>query len=225
MKKLYAVLAFALVAFTVQAQLATVTVAVDMNDVAGFDPAEGVFVAGGFQGWAPMDGALSDDDGDGIWERTYDNIVPGNMELYKFGRGNDWGMNEGGGLADCGVDDNNGGFNRSFMVDADGGVFAFKYDSCEEVDFTSNVNELASIANVKVFPNPMTSAATIQFTALGGAAHDVIVSNLHGQVVREYANVRDNSLTIERQGMAAGMYFVTFRNEQGQTGTVRLMVQ
>ena len=76
-----------------------------------------------------------------------------------------------------------------------------------------------------IFPNPMTSATTIQFTTQSGAAHDVIISNLHGQVVRQYNNVRDNSLTIEREGMAAGMYFVTFRNEQGQTGTVRLMVQ
>lgn len=339
MKKLYALFLFLLCATVAQAQLVEVTFAVDMNGVDGFDPAEGVFVAGGFQSWTPADGALSDDDGDGIWTRTYDNMVPGNTENFKFGIGNDWGNNEGMDMTaltdDCSVSDSDGNINREYTVPADGGVVAFIYDSCDEAVLPSNtvmvtfavnmndvadfdpamgvfvagefqswtpgdgaltdddgngvwsrtyeldanqtieykfgigndwgnnesgqdcfvndnrvleigmddvlvnfmyntcmesmlavnVDDLATIADVSLFPNPTTHAATLQFTNVGGAAHDVIISNLQGQLIREYRNVRDNALTIERGELSAGLYFVTFRNQQGEMGTIRLMFQ
>lgn len=202
-----------------------VTFGVDVNDVNGFDPAGGAFVAGEFQGWTPGDGALADEDGDGLWTRTY-RLFPGATSPYKFGQGSDWGNNEGGGLADCGTDDGNGGFNRNFEVPNDGSkevTFAFNYDSCETSDLVS-VNDLSTLSGVSIYPNPMTNVASIRFEDEGNS-HDVFLSNMAGQVVRQYHDVRGNGVDIERGNLAPGLYFVTFRNQVGQIGSAKLMIQ
>lgn len=223
MKRLFTLLAFVFVASFSYAQMVEVTFGVDMNGVSGFDPAQGVFVAGAFQGWTPADGALADDDGNGVWTRTY-MLAPGTYE-YKFGIGNDWGVNEGGGLsADCGVDDNNGAFNRVIdVVDAE--VVGFMYDSCEETSLPVSVTNVSTIANVAAFPNPMTASATITFDNASNDAHDILVTNVAGQVIRSYQGITANAVTIERGTMNPGLYFVTFVNEKGETGSLKLSVR
>lgn len=199
------------------------TLGVDMTDQSGFDA---VFVAGEFQGWTPGDGALADEDGDGIWTRTY-RVFPGATSPYKFGKGTDWGDNEGGGLGDCGTDDGNGGFNRSYEVPNDGSIeytIVFKYDSCEEVNITST-NNVSTLGTVSIAPNPMVNFARINFDNTTNATHDVFVTSMSGQVVRQYNSVRGNQLDIERGDLKAGLYFVTFRNEVGEMGSLKLMIQ
>ncbi|PHI20754.1 hypothetical protein CEQ90_06805 [Lewinellaceae bacterium SD302] len=219
MKKVYTLLAFLFVALSVQAQT-SVTVAVDMTGQSGFDA---VFVAGAFQNWTPGDGALVDQ-GNGVWARTYE-LAPGEYQ-YKFGKGNDWGDNEGGGLSEaCGVDDNNGAFNRVITVGDEPMTVVFEYDSCDESQLPVNVNEISTISGVQVFPNPMVGNAMIRFENNANVAHDIAVSNIHGQVVRQFHGVRGNSLELDRGNLAAGLYLVTFRNDRNEAGTVRLMVQ
>ncbi|MEM6770164.1 MAG: T9SS type A sorting domain-containing protein [Bacteroidota bacterium] len=199
------------------------TLGVDMTGETGFDA---VFVAGEFQGWMPGDGALADEDGDGIWTRTY-RVFPGATSLYKFGKGDNWGDNEGGGLADCGEDDNNGGFNRRYTVPDDGSTeyaIAFKYNGCEEVQLTSTTN-LSTLGTVSLAPNPMVDFARINFDNTTNATHDVFVTSMSGQVVRQYQGVRGSQLDIERGNLRAGLYFVTFRNDRGEMGSLKLMVQ
>ena len=202
--------------------LVEVTFGVDLSAAA--PDADAAFVAGEFQGWTPGDGALADDDGNGIWTRTY-MLAPGTTFLYKFGIGSDWGNNEGAGLADCGEDDGNGGFNRSFTVpmDASSVDVAFVYDSCDEVDLT-NVSNVSTITGVSLSPNPMTDVARVRFSNESNAVHNVRLSNMNGQVVREYPTVTGNSLVIERGALRSGLYFVTFRNDRGEVGSLKLMV-
>ncbi len=54
--------------------------------------AQGVHVAGSFQGWDPAGTELTDDDGDGIYSITLD-IEPATYQ-YKFVNGNAWGSDE-----------------------------------------------------------------------------------------------------------------------------------
>lgn len=219
MKKVYALIAFLFVALSVQAQIA-VTFAVDMSDEGAVSA---VFVAGEFQSWTPGNGALADQ-GNGVWARTY-NLAPGTYQ-YKFGKGTDWGNNEGQGItATCGVDDNNGGFNRQVVVSNDFEVTVYDYDSCDESNLTVSINEVSTVKSLEIFPNPMLGTATIRFDNAGAFAHDVEITNINGQIVRQYRGVQGNVITVERGNLAAGLYLVTFRNDRGESGTVRLMMQ
>ena len=90
MKHLYSLLVGLAMTGTIMAQTVLVTLSVDMSnqDVA----AEGVHVAGDFQGWDPAGTtALTDDDMDGIYEVTLELSDSLSSIQYKFLNGNAWG--------------------------------------------------------------------------------------------------------------------------------------
>ena len=90
MKHLFSFLAAALVASAAWAQT-TITLTVDMaNEMVS---ANGVHVAGNFQGWDPG-ATLMTDNGDGTWSHTFTSDTAGAFQ-YKFINGNAWGAAEG----------------------------------------------------------------------------------------------------------------------------------
>ena len=99
----------------------------------------GVFIAGNFQGWSAGSTAMTDDDGDDIWEYTA-MIAEGEAVEYKFINGPNWGLDESVPVA-CAV---NG--NRGYTVGTEDAVLdAVCFASCtpcgdalptEEVTFT-----------------------------------------------------------------------------------------
>lgn len=99
----------------------------------------GVFIAGNFQGWSAGSTAMTDEDGDDIWEYTA-MIAEGEAVEYKFINGPTWGLDESVPVA-CAV---NG--NRGYTVGAEDAVLdAVCFASCtacgdalptEEVTFT-----------------------------------------------------------------------------------------
>mgnify|MGYP002620108338 CR=1 FL=1 len=109
MKTPYTFLLAMLLGWSVQAQTVSVTFSVDMNNETV--AAEGVHVAGNFQGWDPASTMMADDDMDGVYELTVD--VSDTLEVveYKFINGNAWGADESAPAA-CAW---NGGSNRYFM--------------------------------------------------------------------------------------------------------------
>ncbi|MFT4682579.1 MAG: hypothetical protein ACJAU0_001261 [Flavobacteriales bacterium] len=122
MKKLYTLLmAFCLVS-AVSAQV-DLTLSVDMNNETV--SAEGVHVAGSFQGWAADGTPMSDDDLDGIYEVTL-SIEAGDYE-FKFINGNDWPFEET--VPDACRADLTGNTNRSVSV-AEATTYAVCYGSC-----------------------------------------------------------------------------------------------
>jgi len=100
------------------AQAGQVTFRVDMGTRAV--PAGGVHVAGSFQSeagfpadWNPATTAMTDADGDHVWEVTV--TLPAGVYAYKFVNGNSWPAAE---LvpATCGLDDGGGNVNRQLVV-------------------------------------------------------------------------------------------------------------
>lgn len=100
------------VSFTESGPLVPVTFTVDMTNETEV-AASGVHIAGTFQNWDPSTTTMTDN-GDGTWSYTT-NIESGTEAQYTFINGNDWSMQEGV-PADCGVDNGQGGYNRSVMV-------------------------------------------------------------------------------------------------------------
>jgi hypothetical protein len=127
--------------------------------------ANGVHVAGDFQGWSPATGSMTDM-GDGIWEAVYP-VAPGPIQ-FKFVNGNDWGGNGEGNVdnesvvGDCSVPD---GDNRFLEVGDEDLVYHVCYNQCTEscladpdpADITFRVElpegEEASAAGVWVIGN------------------------------------------------------------------------
>ena len=66
----------------------------------------GVFIAGNFQGWSAGATAMTDEDGDDVWEYTA-NISAGENVEYKFINGPNWGLDEAIPVA-CAVNGNRG---------------------------------------------------------------------------------------------------------------------
>ena len=76
--------------------------------------ANGVHIAGSFQGWNASATPMTDSNADGVYELTV-NLVEGDVVNYKFINGNAWTGSETVPSA-CGVGDGFGGFNRSYVV-------------------------------------------------------------------------------------------------------------
>ncbi len=124
-----------IVVSNVAAVLASVTFRVNTSQIT-VDPG-GMRIAGTFNNW--MDEVMTDA-GNGIWTITKQ-IEVGSTVQYKFKNGpNGWES----GQAACGVDDNNGGYNRSFKVLGDIVLPTVCFNSCTDcpVECVGNVMAL-----------------------------------------------------------------------------------
>ncbi len=225
MKKFYFLVLFAFAAFTAQAQV-TAVVSVDMNDVSLAD-GDVVRLGGNFTDpmWTPTAHDLSDEDGDGVYVGTFE-VDPGEEIQFKFVI-NDWGTNEFGDnmmFGDCTLEDGN----RFATIPADESGFyilpTYVYNTCEVSALQVNTQDVSTISGVKFTPNPATAATLVTFENANNDLHTVSVASVTGQVV-ETLTTSGNNFTLNVADFAAGMYFVTFRNEKGEQGTERLMVK
>lgn len=160
----------------------SVTFRVDMTTQAEV-AANGVHVAGNFQGWTPGATPLNDDDGDGIWEATVA-IAPGSIE-FKFINGNDWGGNGDGNIdnesitGDCSASGND---NRFLEIGAEAIEYLVCYNSCEatcvenpdpaditfRVDMTEEEVNAAGVFIIGNFTTPQWQAGAIELTDADG---------------------------------------------------------
>lgn len=234
MRKIYMVftLIFAL-ATTAIAQNYNVTFAVDASQLLSVS-ADGIHIAGNFQmaggasaDWAPAEGAMTDTDGNGVWQVTVS--LPAGTYLYKYINGNTWGDNEGvtGTALDatCSITDASGNVNREITISADTIVGPYIYDACTISSMILNSNKVTTEATILVAPNPMTNRASILLNNPNNETFTMAITNMMGQVVRTQNNINTDIVTIERNDLAAGVYFVTLKNEEGAMITEKLIVQ
>ena len=139
-----------------------VTFRVDMtNMITKFGQPDLVSVAGGFQGWAPGQTVMTDDDSDNIYEVTVE--VDANSTLsYKFLFGDAWGYDESV-PAVC-----NSGGNRSASLGTTDEVlpvvcFGSCDETCPSLGAPLNVTFIADLTNEIVSANGVHLAGTMQF--------------------------------------------------------------
>jgi hypothetical protein len=183
--------------------------------------ADGIHVAGSFQGWSPSTTEMTDPDGDGIYSVTVE--MPLDQDLfYKFINGNDWAAAEASGdLAACGVSDGFGGYNRASSVgNADTSLSVVCFTKC--YDCAVSIDE--ALGTINLFPNPTTGAFTMERSELSGNI-EVTVIGLQGQMLRHTKWAAGQSeLNIDLSDLAAGVYMVRLTAEEG-TRTLRVSVQ
>lgn len=192
------------VLFDVQpVEAVTVTLQVDMSfqTVA----AEGAYVAGSFNGWT---GEPMVDQGNGIWALEIA-VAPNSEIQYKFqnGPGN---FEPSGNLADCGVDDGFGGFNRLTAVGNEDEVLdAVCYTACVACALTAT-NEAEFKAALNLFPNPAKDIATLAYNFNEAADLHITMTNSLGERIMQ-TQVRDaqnGNTQINLSNLPAGMYFI-----------------
>ena len=163
----------------------SVTFQVDMNNETV--DANGVHMAGSFQGWDPAVTALSDDDGDGIYSIIVDTLTAGATYEYKYINGNAWGQDEFQGEP-----------NRSIVIpDTNTVLPPYCFNSlilCTEVYVTFNVDmnfETVSDAGVHIAGSfqGWDPAATELFDENGDGVYSTMLSLTSGDTVEyKYIN-------------------------------------
>ena len=178
--------------------------------------ANGVHVAGDFQGWSPSTTPMTDANNDGIYEVTV--TVPANSSIqYKFINGNAWGADEPVPSA-CAV---TGTTNR-------GATFAYGDSTMSPVCFGKCTDCAAglgeSLQNVSLFPNP--TRGQFNLVRMDAATEvEVSVLDLQGKVltVAKWSEGVD-ALSIDLSSFANGVYMVRMTSEEGSR-TMRVSVQ
>lgn len=207
-----------------------VTFRVEMNDE--IVNANGLFVAGSFQRpqqWVKDIFAMQDTDGDGIFEYTY-TIFPGNYQYrYYNGPGGDadgetFNFEAGG----CGTGNGLGGYNRSLNGSDFTGNYllpAYKYNSCQEMlaGGLGIENNVAAVG-FTAYPNPFTNTTMIEFDNTNNDIYTLTITDITGRTVRQINSIKGNSILVERNNMASGIYYATLSNTKGERGTQKLLI-
>jgi 1,4-alpha-glucan branching enzyme len=163
---LYILTAIIAVSFELNAQ-STVTFLVNMQGQT--ISANGVHIAGSFQSpaWQPGATAMSDANGDGIYE--YTQVLPTGVPVqFKFVNGNAWGQDEAAPAA-CGAPNGFGGFNRTITPTANELVYGpVCFASCEDcaAPASANVTFAVNMSQQTVNPNGVNIIIIPQFGAL-----------------------------------------------------------
>lgn len=214
MKKIYIMTLALFVAAVVSAQV-TVTYKVDITNYLTGDGVElnenGMRIGGNFGDrgatladettvatWSPSDASCAmTDEGENIWSISivYAADQIGEEQLFKFVNG-DWGTNEGGetsGIATggCGLDDGAGNINRQLEIPSNNISLTYCYDSCSACDGSDalvSMNEIKSVENLSVFPNPTNDITTFKYTLINEKRVEISVFDMLGKEVATVFN-------------------------------------
>ena len=169
--------------------------------------ADGIHVAGDFQGWLPGATEMLDANNDGIFEVTF--TVPANSSIqYKFINGNAWGSDESVPSACVVPTTNNRGATFAY---GDSTMSPVCYGKC--TDCAAGLGE--SLQHVSLFPNPTRGQFNL---ARMDAATEVEVSvlDLQGKVLTVAKwNEGVETLSIDLSSFANGVYMVRMTSEEG----------
>lgn len=184
-----------------------ISFAVDMN---GYTETIGtVYVSGSFNSWSGDSNALADEDGDGVWEGTFE--LPGGDHEFKFTIDN-WAVQEAFEPEDpCTV--TSGGFtNRALTVDGDASV-CFPWNSCESC--LVNTNDLVINPNlVRINPNLVRDFAQLTFEPQVGRKQ-VELWDLNGKLVWQRTVDRgQDQWNLDLSTYQSGIYLVRVRTDE-----------
>lgn len=175
----------------------------------------GVHLAGDFQGWNSSTTRLYS-----FGSNTYEIILYdtlGDANNYNFYNGNT-GANIELVTGGCVINTM-----RYFTLTMDTILSKVCYSSCSTC-YPLAVSDTKIENEGKLYPNPMTSFTTIAFND-NSKMHQVLVSDLSGRNILRFADIKDNSLQIERNSLNSGIYIVSVLNEAGEKTTHKLSVE
>ena len=182
----------------------SITHRVDVTDYlaggATLDPT-GIRIAGNFAdagattggvslvNWSPTDAgsAMTDADGDNIWEITIDYPTSGDTVYYKFVNG-DWGADESVTDTVCG---GGGGFgsDRIFAIPSTSTGYTYCWASCTQCDGNpSSTNNINTSSNFSISPNPANENTTFNLTLTTNGLVNINIFDITGKFIDNVNN-------------------------------------
>jgi len=104
-------------------------------------------------------------------------------------------------------------------------VFGFHdFGIAPSCDFTTPVNDISkNINQIKVFPNPFFAQTTLRTDNLFKNA-TLTVYNSFGQEVKQIINISGQSITLNRDNLPSGLYFIRLTQENKTLATGKLII-
>lgn len=112
----------------------------------------------------------------------------------------------------------NGGYIAGYGID----TTSFLYATYRVNAIPSGVSELNISTGMKTFPNPVTSQLTVRFAS--DEFHQIKITDLAGKEIRS-SEFTGRQITIERETMKAGIYFLQATDHQQQSVYAKVIVQ
>lgn len=100
---------------------------------------------------------------------------------------------------------------------------AYIFSSDENLTSINNTT-FASQYEFKLFPNPFKDESLLSWNNVDSNNFEFTIYTMKGQKLRQYSNVKDESLLLKRHQLAEGMYFLHIIDEAGNQGMVRFIV-
>lgn len=187
---------------------------VDMSNVTTISP-KLPHVCGNFQSWDATKIPLYSF-GANVYE-IISYVTAGNYE-YRFCNGNLLSTSEVVPAA-CVV---NG--SRGIGVPKDTVLATVCFASCSACDLTGIAENKTLSKGFKLFPNPATDHAFIEFTG-ENTSRMVYISDLSGRMIRSYNNVSSPLLLIEKGSLEQGVYFVSVSEPGTGAAVTKLIIE
>ena len=80
-------------------------------------------------------------------------------------------------------------------------------------------------AGIKVYPNPFNAYTTIEFKNLKKEKHTLTIYNSLGQLVRQFDNISNGQIRIERDNLTNGLYFFQLRTDSEIIGNRKFIIE
>ncbi len=104
------------------------------------------------------------------------------------------------------------------------GTSGTNYNDLWEYGSISGVEENKLSNEISIFPNPVVESATLNFsTTLENA--ELVLTDANGKNIRTIKNVNGNSFVLERENLAAGIYFISIYQGATQKGTSKILMK
>lgn len=108
-------------------------------------------------------------------------------------------------------------------TDTTGGVqndmYLVKIDANGIAGINENIDELATFA----YPVPFSEHVTIVFDNRANEPFQLLLFNIHGQLVRTLENIRDEKIILDGRGLLPGIYFYNLISRNKLTGRGKLI--
>ena len=183
-------------------------------------PEEGIFVKGNFFNEVPQ---IMENDGNNIWSYTLTATV-GDTLYYQFGKG----------MFESEIVETNGACLQSSsignrMLVVPDVTFHIPpivcFGSCTSCQTTSTYN-LIQDKKIQLSPTIITiGEAHLKWAKTINETFQISLWNSNGQLLNRYEQVSDPPFSLPNLPIQSGLYFLTIQDNQGNQGTIKLVIQ
>ncbi len=112
--------------------------------------------------------------------------------------------------------------NRDFQIPKDTVLNVVCFSECMDC-LNVGIAERATTENVNLYPNPTNDFSVLEFE--NNDIRTISIVNTLGSIVRSYSNINETSLTIEKNDLKKGIYFIIVRASENNISTTKWVIQ